>query len=198
VALVANVVLFHSIYGRRPAVLEAADRFRSAGHAVATPDLYGGTVFGDLAEARRFRDRLGEGTLTRRARAAVAELPADLIYSGFSMGGGLAAELLMGRPGAGAALLFSVAVPPEGGEQWPAEVPAQVHYAIGDPFVLPEEVDGMRAAVTAAGGEFTGFGYPDSGHLFADPELPDFNPDAAEQMFGRAAEYLARWGRLCR
>jgi dienelactone hydrolase len=56
----------------------------------------------------------------------------------------------------------------------------------------------LRAAVTAAGGEFTAFGYPDSRHPFADPELPDFNPDAAEQMFERGIEYLARWGRLCR
>ena len=194
---VANVVLFHSIYGRRPSVIAAAERFRAAGHTVTTPDLYDGTVFGDLAEAREFRDRLGEDTLTRRARAAVAELPADLIYSGFSMGGGLAAELLMARPGARAALLFSVAVPPEDGEQWPAGVPAQVHYALGDPFVAPDEVDGMRAAVTAAGGEFTAFGYPDSGHLFADPGLPDFHAAAAEQMFERAAEYLAQWGRRC-
>lgn len=144
---VANVVLFHSVYGLRPAVIEAADRFRSAGHTATTPDLYGGTVFGDLAEARGFRDRLGEGTLTRRA--------------------------------------------------WAAGVPAQVHYAVGDPFVPPAEVDGIRAAVTAAGGEFTGIGYPDGGHLFADPGLPDFNAGAAEQMFERGAEYLARWGRRC-
>jgi hypothetical protein len=28
--------------------------------------------------------------------------------------------------------------------------------------------------------------------------IPDFNPDVAEQMSGRAGEYLSRWGRLCR
>jgi dienelactone hydrolase len=195
---VVNIVLFHSTYGLRPAVTGTADRFRAAGHTVTTPDLYGGTVFGDLDEARCFRDGLGLDTLVRRARAAVAELPADLVYSGFSLGGGLAGELLRQRPGARAALLFSVAVPPEGGELWPPGVPAQVHYATGDPFVPPADVDDLRAAVTGAGGEFTAFGYPDSGHLFADPGLPGFNPDAADQMFERAGEYLAQWGRLSR
>ena len=73
-----------------------------------------------------------------------------------------------------------------------------MHYALGDPFVPPDGVDGMRAAVTAADGPFTAFGYPDSGHLFGDPGLPGFSPHAAEQMFERAGEYLARWGRLGR
>ncbi len=185
------MVLFHSVYGLRPAVIAAAERFRAAGHTVTTPDLYGGAVFGDLAEARRFRDGLGLDTLTRRALAAVEDLPADLVYSGFSLGGGLAGELAMQRQGARAALLFSVAVPPEDGQTWPPAVPAEVHYAVGDPFVPPDEVDGLRTAVTRAGGAFTAFAYSDSGHLFADPGLPDFSPRAAELMWPRTIEFLA-------
>jgi Dienelactone hydrolase family len=66
---VAKVVLFHSIYGLRPAVTEAAERFRAAGHTVTTPDLFGGTVFDDLAEARRCRDGLGLPDFSPRAAA---------------------------------------------------------------------------------------------------------------------------------
>ena len=193
-----NVVLFHSTYGLRSAVIETADRFRAAGHTVTTPDLYRGTVFGDLDEARRYRDGVGLDTLARRARTAVEDLPADLVYSGFSLGGGLGGELLMQRPGARAGLLFSVAVPPEDGAEWPPGVPAEVHYATGDPFVPPQEVAELRAAVTGSGGTFSAFAYPDSGHLFTDPGLPGFNPDAAALMWARAGEFLARCGRLSR
>ncbi len=41
----ACVVLLHSAYGLRPAVLDAADRLRRAGHQVDTPDLYDGHVY---------------------------------------------------------------------------------------------------------------------------------------------------------
>jgi hypothetical protein len=35
----AEVVLFHSVLGLRPGVIAAADRLRTGGHTVHTPDL---------------------------------------------------------------------------------------------------------------------------------------------------------------
>jgi dienelactone hydrolase len=48
-----DVVLFHSVYGRRPAVLDAADLLRVAGHTVIAPDLYAGQVAANVDEGFR-------------------------------------------------------------------------------------------------------------------------------------------------
>lgn len=44
----AQIVLFHSAYGLRPAVHAAAERLRGAGHTVHTPDLFDGRTFDDI------------------------------------------------------------------------------------------------------------------------------------------------------
>jgi dienelactone hydrolase len=155
----ATVVVFHSIYGRRAAVLEGAERLRGLGHVVEAPDLYGGAVFDSVERARQYQEQVGLDELVGRAWAAMEELPTELVYSGFSMGSAIAQEILLGRPGATGALLLSGALPVAeiGATAWPAGVPAQVHYAAGDPFVEPWEVDGLGQDVTGAGGAFSAF-----------------------------------------
>jgi dienelactone hydrolase len=80
-----EVVLFHSVLGLRPAVGAFADQLRAAGHTVHTPDLFDGEVFDSLEDGARKRDATGIGELMRRARAAVANLPAEIVVAGFSM-----------------------------------------------------------------------------------------------------------------
>jgi dienelactone hydrolase len=190
----AHVVLFHSIYGCRPGIISAADRLRGYGHTVETPDLYDGAVFDTLAEAQQYQESQGLDLLLSRAWSAMEELPTELVYSGFSLGSAIAEEILLARPGAVAALLFSGAIPVDeiGAEPWPLMVPAEVHYAADDPFVEQWEVDGLQRGVTASGGAFSSFRYPGAGHLFADPGLPDYDGESTELMWQRAGEFLAR------
>lgn len=191
----AELVLFHSALGLRPAVLEWADRLRAAGYIVHTPDLYGGPVFDTVEEGLQAMEALGgiEG-LIERSHAAVADLPDDLVYAGFSNGGGSAELLALTRPGARGAILMHAALPVEafGADAWPAGVPVQVHYAEGDPYREPEAVESLRRAVEAAGARCEVWDYPGHGHLFADPRLPDHHPEAAERMFERVRDFLAR------
>src|SRR5215216_1680182 len=136
----AEIVLFHSALGLRPGVTAAAYRLRAAGHTVHVPDYYDGEVFDDLDEGLRKCDALGYAEIVRRAREAVAELPAGLIFAGFSLGAVPAELLAASRPGARGALLIHSAIPVEalgefGVERWPEGVPVQVHYADDDPWV---------------------------------------------------------------
>lgn len=174
----AEVVLFHSALGLRPGVADAADRLRAAGHTVHAPDYYDGEVFDELEEGLRKRDALGYAEIARRAREAVANLPAGLVFAGFSLGTMPAELLAAARAGArGAVLLHGVIPVEELGEfeveRWPAGVPVQVHYAAEDPWVEAEEVASLGAAVRGAGARFEEHAYPGSGHLFADPGLPE-------------------------
>jgi dienelactone hydrolase len=113
----AEVVVFHSVLGLRPGVIAAADRLRAAGHTIHTPDLFDGEVFDDLDDGQRKEEALGYQEIARRAKEAVAELPAGLVFAGFSLGAVHAELLAASRPGALGAVLMVLmhgAVPVEG------------------------------------------------------------------------------------
>jgi dienelactone hydrolase len=191
----AEIVLFHSALGLRPGVTVAADRLREAGHTVHVPDYYDGEVFDDLDDGLRKRDELGAAEIVRRAREAVAGLAAGLVFAGFSLGNDPAELLAATTPGTRGALLMHGAVPVEGFsefgvEQWPEGVPVQVHYATEDPWVEAEEVAALGDAVRGAGAAFEEHTYPGSGHLFADPGLPEYDRASSEAMWLRVLAFL--------
>jgi dienelactone hydrolase len=193
----AEIVLFHSALGLRPGVRAAADRLLAAGHTVHAPDYYDGQEFDDLDDGLRKRDELGYAEIARRAKEAVHDLPAGLVFAGFSLGAVPAELLAAARPGARGAVLMHAAIPVEemggfGVERWPEGVPVQVHYAAEDPWVEAEEVAGLGGAVKGAGAAFEEYAYPGSGHLFADPDLPEYDRASSEAMWQRVLAFLDR------
>jgi dienelactone hydrolase len=189
-----HIVLFHAALGVRPAVLAFAEELRAAGHTVTTPDLFDGEVFETLEAGIAKRDAVGIPELMRRAQAAVASLPNDLIYAGFSMGAA-AAEFLAGtRPGARAAILMHAAIPLEQARvsAWPPGVPVQLHFAKDDPFVDLKAVEALAAAVRRAGTSIDIYTYQRGGHLFADSAFADYNAASAWLMLERVLEFVAR------
>jgi dienelactone hydrolase len=129
----------------------------------------------------------------------VAGLPAGLVCAGFSLGAVHAEVLAASRPGALGAVLMHGAVPVEGlseyfgVDRWPEGVPVQVHYAASDPWVeAEEEVAPLGNAVRGAGAEFEEHDYPGSGHLFTDPDLPEYDPASSEEMWERVLAFLDR------
>jgi dienelactone hydrolase len=197
----AEVVVFHSVLGLRPGVLGAADRMRAAGHTVHTPDLFEGEVFDDIDDGMRKEESLGFREIARRAEQAVTGLPAGLVFAGFSMGISYAEWLTASRPGALGAVLMHGAVPLEalteyfGVERWPEGVPVQVHYTVDDPWVEAEqEVVPLGEDVRGAGAEFEEYVYPGSAHLFADPDLAEYDRASSEAMWERVIAFLDRIG----
>ncbi|MGC1215112.1 MAG: dienelactone hydrolase family protein, partial [Micromonospora sp.] len=71
----ATILLFHSVYGLRPAVSAAADRLRADRHEVVTPDLYGLPAVETVEEGFALLDKVGRETVLDRARAAARDLP---------------------------------------------------------------------------------------------------------------------------
>ena len=188
----ANLVLFHAALGRRPAVLDWADRLRAEGVPVEAPDLYDGNVFDDLEDGMAYGNGLGIPELTRRAIEAAAPHVRDTIYAGFSGGAAAALAALLARPEtARGAVLMHGALPVSafGAERWPAGVPAQIHYAAHDPFVDGAAVEALRGDVESAGGHCEVFTYPGEAHLFADPGAPDYDRTAAELMWERVSGF---------
>jgi dienelactone hydrolase len=185
---VTHIALFHSVYGRRPAVLAAAERLRAAGHFVVAPDLYAGQVATSIEEGFALSDRIGWDAIMQRARHAVRDLPVDAVLAGFSMGVGVVAGLLANRRDT-AGLLFFHGI---GGD--PAVVraglPIHLHIAEQDDLFPPTDVSAWRNAMTDAGAAVQVHTYPDAGHLFTDPDTSDYVEAAAELLWQRTLAFL--------
>ncbi|MDG4781628.1 dienelactone hydrolase family protein [Micromonospora sp. WMMD961] len=184
-----HVVLFHSVYGLRPAVRAAADRIRAAGHQVSAPELYGVPAADTVEEGFALLDKVGQEVVLDRARTALRDLPPETVLAGFSMGAGVAGALLAERPeAAGLLLLHGTGGAPDAVRPG---LPVQLHLADPDPYDAADEVDEWQQAMTDAGADLTVFRYPGVGHLFSDPDLAEHSPDATASVWPRVLAFLA-------
>ena len=188
-----TIVLFHHIQGLTDGVVGFADRLRTAGHEVVTPDFFDGKTFESIDEGFAYRRSSGID-VDQLADEAVADLPADVVYAGISFGVMSAQRLAQTRPGARGALLLEACVPvgDDGFGPWPDGVPAQIHGMDADEFFAGEgDVHAAEEIVaTVPGSEL--YLYPGNGHLFSDSTLPGYDAAATDLLVERALAFLAR------
>jgi dienelactone hydrolase len=191
----AEVLLFHHAQGVTPGITAFADQLRGAGHAVHVPDLFDGRTFGSIDEGMGFVKSEGFDALRERGVRTADDLPADLVYAGFSFGETIAQQLAQTRPGARGALLFYSCIPITGEwafGPWPDGVPVQIHGADHDPIFVDEgDIDAAREIVAAVP-DAELFLYPSDQHYFADSSLPSYDPEATALLTRRVLEFLAR------
>lgn len=187
----AEVLLFHHALGLTDGCRTFAEQLRSAGHTVHTPDLYDGQTFTSVDDGVAHAEEVGFATIIDRGREVAEELPADLVYVGFSLGVMPAQMLAQTRPGARAAVLIHAAVPlEEFGETWPEGVRLQVHTMDGDELGDVQEARELAAAVPDA--EL--FLYPGDRHLFTDSSTSDHDEAAAGTVLERVRALLDEVG----
>lgn len=143
-----------------------------------TPDLFDGHTFDTLEEGLGYAGRVGFGAVTDRGVRAVEELPAEVVYSGFSLGVVPAQQLAQTRPGARGALFFHSCIPvSEFGSSWPDGVSVQVHGMDADSFFVDDgDLAAARALVEEAPHAQL-FLYPGEQHLFADSSLSSYDAE---------------------
>lgn len=185
-----NVMLFHSAYGLRPAVRAAADRLRAAGHEVWTPDLFDGRTFGTVEEGMAFKDAIGKDELLRRAILAAAPYSGrGLVYAGFSFGAATAQTLALGDDKArGLLLLHGTSDIAETASV--DELPVQLHVAEPDAFETDDWLGSWYLQMGKAGADVEVYRYAGAGHLYTDPDLPDYDEEAAEATWRVALGFL--------
>jgi dienelactone hydrolase len=155
----------------------------------------GGAVFDDYREARSCVEAIGFPEIFKRAALATRELPADLVYAGFSLGAACALGAAARRPGAlGCVAIAGVVAKAElGVAAWPAGLEAQVHFAAADQGYDRAKVALLGEELRASGSRLDAFEYAAGGHLFADPGLPaEYDRASAEAMWERVEALLAR------
>ena len=190
-----EVLLFHHAQGLTPGVAAFADELRAAGHVVHTPDLFDGRTFDSIDEGMAFIEGAGMDAVRERGVHTADDLPADLVYAGFSFGEMVAQQLAQTRPGARGALLFYSCIPISGEwafGPWRKGVPVQIHGADADPYFVGEgDIDAAREIVEQVD-DAELFLYPGDQHYFADSSLPSFDVDATALLTGRVLAFLAR------
>jgi dienelactone hydrolase len=192
----AEVLLFHHVQGLTPGVVAFADRLRAAGHAVHTPDLYGGRVFPTIGEGLAFSEGVDAPDLAALAGAAAAVLPPELVYAGISAGAVQAQRLAQTRAGAAGAVLVESCLPVSGDwaiGPWPEGVPVQIHGMVDDPYFAGEgDIDAARELVDTVGPSAELHLYPGDQHLFEDSSLDSYDAAATELLTARILDFLGR------
>lgn len=186
----AQVLLYHHIQGLTDGVRSFAEDLRESGHTVHTPDLFGGRTFDSIEEGFGFAREAGPDAIRERGAAVADGLGSALVYAGFSFGVTIAQRLAQTRPGASGALLIYSCIPvTEFGDAWPVGVPVQIHGKEGDEFFEEDLPAARELADSTASAEL--FVYPGEQHLFADPSLDAYDPEAATLLMERVRAFLA-------
>jgi dienelactone hydrolase len=197
--MMAEVVLFHHIQGLTEGVREFAGRLAEGGHTVHTPDLFDGEVAVTINDGVAITEKIGDEVLAERAAQAVSDLPAGLVYAGFSFGAATAQRFAQERPGARGVLLYEGCLPVSGDwavGPWPDGLGVQIHGMDKDPFfALEGDIDAAREIVETVGpdrGEL--FVYPGDVHLFTDSSLPSYDKAATALVVERSLAFLGKLG----
>ncbi|MFJ1746785.1 dienelactone hydrolase family protein [Streptomyces sp. NPDC088116] len=185
-----DIMLFHSVYGLRPAVRAAADRLRAAGHDVRVPDLFEGQTADTVEAGMELKDKIGKDELLRRAVLAAAPYSErGLVYAGFSLGGSIAQNLALGDEKArGLLLLHGTSDIAEDASV--DELPVQLHVADPDPFEPHDWLTAWYLRMRRAGADVEVYRYPGAGHLYTDPELRDYDETSAEETWRTALAFI--------
>ena len=184
----AQILLFHHALGLTPGVVEFVDALRKAGHTVDAPDLFDGQLFERVEDGVAHEEGLGWEEMIRRTETAAADLPADIVYLGMSLGVVYGTRLAVTRPGARGLIGLYSPIPPESvaGARLPSGLPAQYHWHEGDPWVDEGAPEALVAQVPQAEINV----YEGDSHLFADPSSVDFDATAAALAMERILTFL--------
>ena len=185
-----NIMLFHSTYGLRPAVHRAADRLRAAGHEVWTPDLFEGRTFDTVEEGMEYKDEMGKDELLKRAVLAAAPYSErGLVYAGSPS----APRWRRRWPSATRrprGCCFCTAPPTSRRTPSADGLPVQLHVAEPDPFETDDWLTAWYLGMGRAGADVEVYRYAGAGHLYTDPDLPDYDEEAAEATWRMALGFL--------
>ena len=170
----AEVLLIHHIQGLTDGVRRSPTTCGPVGTPCTTPDLYDGHTFATIEEGFAHQKGVDGDALID---AVVADLPAGLVYAGFSWGVPRAQRLAQTRPGAKGALLYESCIPITGESAfgpWPDGVPCR-STARRATSSSQEDLPPPASWWVRRAGAGQLFMYPGDAHLFADRSLPSYD-----------------------
>ncbi|GLW56784.1 dienelactone hydrolase family protein [Kitasatospora phosalacinea] len=194
-----GVLVVQEWWGLTRHVADLADRLAAAGFTALAPDLYGGTVTHDRAEAARMKRELPVERATAQLAAAVQHLlddPAtvgDAIGAvGLCMGGDLALRLAVQEGDRIAAVVPFYGLPAEDHHYDGLTAHVLGHYGEQDASLPAGTVDEAAARIGEATGRHPEIHFYPAGHAFLnDEKTPStYDPLQAEIAWRRTLSFL--------
>jgi carboxymethylenebutenolidase len=189
-----GVLVVHDHYGALPHIRELCDALAAAGFTALGPDLYGGRLAADPAEAEHLLAGLdvtrSRGMLTaaaRQMRAHPSVRPERIGAIGFSMGGWLALSVAITGV-LDAVVAYYAALGPD--ERAYIPCPVLLHFADVDRWDPPEMPDSFVAELQAAGGLVETRAWPRTRHGFANADTRAYSPEQAAAAWAETVEFL--------
>lgn len=195
-----GVIVIQEWWGVTDHIRDVTDRLAAEGFVALAPDLYGGRVAHDAAEAGRMMDALPEGVGARLLAGAVDYLLASAAVTsstvgavGFCMGGGFVLALAAQQ-----GERISAAVPFYGvGQGVPSSygglrAAVQGHYGELDRSCPPAKATAQAEQIRRESGAEVEFFFYDAPHAFFNDANPagNYRPEAAQLAWRRTVEFL--------
>ena len=189
-------LVLHPWWGLTATIRAFCDRLAAEGFVVFAPDLYHGKVVDTIADAEVAVNALSSNF--QQAQAEVAEAATslsqradgrNLAVIGFSMGVYYGLELASAAPDLVSKVVLFYGT---GDADFSASRATYLgHFAGDDDFEPRPYVDGMEAAIRAAGRPVTFHHYPNTGHWFFEPDRADaYDAAAAKLAWERTVAFL--------
>lgn len=195
-----GVIVIQEWWGLTDHIRDVADRLAAEGFVALAPDLFGGSVAHDGAEAAEMMSNLPEELGAKMLAGAVDYLLGlEAVTSstagtiGFCMGGGfvLALAAQQGKKISAAVPFYGVG---QGVPQSYAGVRAQVqgHYANEDSSYRVAKAHAQEAQIREESGAEVVFHYYDAPHAFHNDANPsgNYRPEAARLAWDRSVDFL--------
>jgi carboxymethylenebutenolidase len=191
-----GVLVVHDYFGALPHIWELCDALAEAGFTALGPDLYGGRLATDPADAGALLAGLdvsrSRGMLTaaaRQLRAHPSVRPERIGAVGFAMGGWLA----LGTATAGvldAVVSYYAALGPDDRAHIPC--PVLLHLAEVDQWEPPDAPEAFVAELRAAGGVVETHTWPGTRHGFANADTRGYSSQDAPAAWTETVDFLGR------
>ncbi|MCQ4081033.1 dienelactone hydrolase family protein [Streptomyces sp. RB6PN25] len=193
-----GVIVIQEWWGLTGHIADVADRLAAAGFTALAPDLFGGTVAHDAAEARRISAGLPAGRGVELLSGAVDyllsrdEVTGDRVGAvGFCMGGGFVLLLAARDPRIAAAVPFYGVIHGDLPDFSALKADVLGHYGRTDRTVPPESLDELASAIRSQSGITPQFHLYPAGHAFFNDSRPEtHDPASASLAWDRTLEFL--------
>ncbi|MET8555687.1 dienelactone hydrolase family protein [Streptomyces sp. NPDC004959] len=191
-----GVLVIQEWWGLTEHIADVTRRLAAEGFVALAPDLYGGAVAHDTAEAGRMMGALPVERGVELLSGAVdyllglPEVTSSSVGAvGFCMGGGFVLQLAATDPRVSAAVPFYGVIQGELPDFTGTRADILGHYSEQDGSVPPESLDALRAALRKAGVTPDLRLYP-TGHAFFNDRRETYHADAARQAWQSTLGFL--------
>ncbi len=191
-----GVLVIQEWWGLTEHIADVTRRLAAEGFVALAPDLYGGAVAHDTAEAGRMMGALPVERGVELLSGAVdyllglPEVTSSSVGAvGFCMGGGFVLQLAATDPRVSAAVPFYGVIQGELPDFTGTRADILGHYGEQDGSVPPESLDALRAALRKAGVTPDLRLYP-TGHAFFNDRRETYHADAARQAWQSTLGFL--------